>query len=193
MRPSVSEVGHKIWVLYNDFIYQLSKYNVNILPIHQNDYNLIISDISKCDGIILQGGDLLTDYDLKLVKYLYKNDIPTLGICLGMQVMGNVLGGKLISCKYHHEKNEYSHFISVKVDSKLYSLFKEKKLLVNSRHKSCLSIDDNYVSAYSMDNVVEAIEDKNKKFFLGVQWHPENLYNDKYTDRLLISFIESCK
>jgi len=26
----------------------------------------------------------------------------------------------------------------------------------------------------SDDNIIEGIEDSNKKFFLGVQWHPES-------------------
>lgn len=38
-------------------------------------------------GIILQGGDNLYEIDKKIVKYLYDKDIPTLGICLGMQIM----------------------------------------------------------------------------------------------------------
>ena len=44
--------------------------------------------------------------------------------------------------------------------------------------------------AYSEDNILEAIEDKNKKFFLGIQWHPESLLEDIYSKRLFDYFIE---
>ena len=32
------------------------------------------------------------------------------------------------------------------------------------------------VSATAPDGVVEAVEDPSKRFFVGVQWHPENFY-----------------
>jgi len=44
--------------------------------------------------------------------------------------------------------------------------------------------------AYSEDNVLEAIEDKNKKFFMGIQWHPESLMEDTYSRRLFDYFIK---
>ena len=43
--------------------------------------------------------------------------------------------------------------------------------------------------AYSEDNILEAVEDKNKKFFLGIQWHPESLLEDIYSKRLFDYFI----
>lgn len=45
--------------------------------------------------------------------------------------------------------------------------------------------------AYSEDGIIEAIEDKNKRFFIGVQWHPESLMEDRYSDKLFSYFIET--
>ena len=45
--------------------------------------------------------------------------------------------------------------------------------------------------AYSEDGIIEALEDKTKKFFIGVQWHPESLLSDKYSIRLFDAFVES--
>ena len=47
------------------------------------------------------------------------------------------------------------------------------------------------ISATSEDNIPEAIEDKNKRFFIGVQWHPESLVDDVYSNRLFTAFIGS--
>lgn len=44
--------------------------------------------------------------------------------------------------------------------------------------------------AYSEDGIIEAIEDKTKKFFIGVQWHPETLINDKSSNKLFDEFIK---
>ena len=45
--------------------------------------------IELCDGIILPGGEKTFEYDTYVVNYCIKNDIPILGICLGMQIMAS--------------------------------------------------------------------------------------------------------
>ena len=35
----------------------------------------------------------------------------------------------------------------------------------------------NYISARSKDGLIEAVEIKNKKFIIGVQWHPETIFD----------------
>ena len=50
------------------------------------------------------------------------------------------------------------------------------------------------IDALSEDNVIEAIEVPNKKYIIGVQWHPESMISyDIVSKQLLDSFIESCK
>ena len=44
--------------------------------------------------------------------------------------------------------------------------------------------------AYSEDKVLEAIEDSSKKFFIGVQWHPESLMEDENSKKLFDYFIK---
>ena len=47
--------------------------------------------------------------------------------------------------------------------------------------------------AISSDNVVEAIESDNKKFFVGIQWHPENMYTYDLNSRKIFDyFIKVC-
>ena len=46
------------------------------------------------------------------------------------------------------------------------------------------------VCAVSEDNIIEAVEDPNKRFFLGLQWHPESL-KDKKNDLIFQNFIKS--
>ena len=148
--------------------------------------------IDECDGIILQGGSEMYPIDLEIVKYLYDRDISTLGICLGMQIMGVVINGELSSNSLisHKSNKKYVHSISIKEDSKLYSILNNNKIEVNSRHKDYLIKTDLDIGGYSDDDIIEAIEDKNKKFFVGVEWHPESL-NDEYSNKLFNSFVDS--
>lgn len=150
-----------------------------------SDYKKIIN---LCDGIIMQGGDDVLDFDLKVIDYVYRKNIPYFGICLGMQEAGIYLNGILDNTCSHY--NNY-HYIKVDKNSILYSILKQDKVLVNSRHKQFIKTTDAYISSTS--DVIESIEDKNKTFFLGVQWHPEDMFSYDYNSRLLFKyFINKC-
>ena len=45
------------------------------------------------------------------------------------------------------------------------------------------------ISSYSKDGLVESFELPNKKFVMGIKWHPELLVEDEYVDRLFKKFI----
>ena len=140
------------------------------------EFNKIKNIIDLCDGLILQGGSDYYDIDILITKYLYENNIPTLGICLGMQTMAMTFNGTMSEIANHNSKSKYVHSINIDKNSKLYNIIKKDKIFVNSRHNSYIINTDLDVSA--TNNVIEAIEDKNKKFFIGVQWHPESIMDE---------------
>ena len=102
------------------------------------------------------------------------------------------LGGSIkeINNFKHLSNNKYVHDINIDPLSKLYKIIKKDKIKVNSRHKDKIDNTSLEVVAYSSDGIIEAIEDKSKKFFIGVQWHPESL-NDENSDMLFTSFFNS--
>jgi len=142
----------------------------------KDEFFKVKSLIDMCDGFILQGGTIFYDVDLVIVKYLYEKNIPTLGICLGMQTMACLFNGKMDKIKNHYSLDKYVHTINIDEDSKLYSIIKENNILVNSRHHDYVTCTNLNVSSYS--DVIESIEDINKDFFIGVQWHPETLMDE---------------
>ena len=146
--------------------------------------------IDLCSGIILQGGSDYYDIDIIITKYLHKNNIPTLGICLGMQTMAMAFNGNMGDINNHKSDKLYVHNVDINKDSKLYDILKKDKIIVNSRHKSYIINTDLKVSGQA--NIIEAIEDNAKDFFIGVQWHPETLM-DENSILLFNNFFSSIK
>lgn len=149
--------------------------------INYNNNDSIDTDIlDLCDGIIIQGGSDIYKYHYNILEYAINKNIPVLGICMGHQVIGLYSTSKneddLIEIDNHMNK---LHDITINRDSILYKLFGDS-IKVNSRHLYKLDkVNEPFiVSAYSDDNVIEAIEyiDDNH-FVLGVQWHPEDMNN----------------
>ena len=172
-----------------DVIDVFLKYSVQVIliPIYF-PFSQVLHLVSLCDGIVLSGGDHFDVNDFLLVKYLYDENIPTLGICLGMQAIALSFGGEEINvCSDHYHG---IHEIFVKQSTLLHQILKEDHIIVNSRHKTGVIYSTLEVSAKSLEGIVEAIEDKSKKFFLGVEWHPESFANKK-SDLIFESFIKS--
>ncbi len=190
-RKYVSEEKHIIDIIYSDMQNAVIKNGGIPIGITLNsNYKKIIE---LCDGIIFQGGDDFEEFDFEVIKYLYEIDKPVLGICLGMQLIALSFGGTMIDIKNHKTKLKYSHKIKIKKESTLYNIFKNEVINVNSRHKSTVKGTSINISAISEDGVIEAIEAKDKKFFIGMQWHPESMidYDDKQ-NKVFEYFIQIC-
>lgn len=148
--------------------------------------------LNYCDGVIFQGGTNIYPYHYEILNYCINNNIPVLGICMGMQIFGlyanNQQEEDLIKIDNHYN-NE--HLIKIEKNSILYNLFGEC-INVNSRHKYMLEYINKpfIIGAKSDNNVIESIEwvDDNH-FVLGVQFHPEDMDN---MDKLYNYFIKEC-
>ena len=191
-RPVLSEEKHNMLGIYEDMcraVVNSGGIPIGIMPI-DNDISLI-----KLDGVIFQGGNEVEDYEKEYLKYAYDYDIPALGICLGMQTMGEMFNGVLYDIDGHKEVDKrYVHGMRIDKDSKLYKALKQDNVMVNSRHKSALINTQLRTTGISDDGVIEAIEAPNKKFFIGVQWHPESMITyDKVESSLFDYFIDICR
>lgn len=160
--------------------------------------NNLIAQLKLCDGIILQGGAETDNYESIIAKYCYDNDIPILGICAGQNNIARALGGSTyqISNPEKHDKSfdDYVHSISIDKNSKFYQIIKEDKMMVNSRHKrtikECPNLDK---VAFCEDGYADVIESKEKKFYIGLRFHPESLYHkDEKHNKIFEEFINAC-
>lgn len=162
----------------------------------EEEKDMIIKELSFCDGILLPGGFKIYKADEFIVQYAIDNDIPLFGICLGMQTMANYKRQFWVDKNeslIDHKTDGVTHSITINKESFLYSLLKKEKLVVNSRH-SYHVLPNEYFKATSVsdDNYIESIEMPGKKFVLGVQWHPESM-DDETSKILFETFIDACK
>lgn len=193
-RKDKSSEGNDIFYIHkniSDVIYHYGGLPIAILPSSLDQ----IDQLNKIDGFIMQGGDEYNSYDFKIIDYAYKNNVPMLGICLGMQAMAYYFDGKIedLDNLFHKQKKDYVHSITINHDSKLYDILKEDEINVNSRHKSYVKDTKLKIVARAHDNLIEAVEDSSKDFFIGVQWHPETIIHfDKNAETLIKAFLDSC-
>ena len=204
LRPDINGTNKDIFEIYDNFRRIIIDNNCipigiipNILDINnklkEEEINELINEIKRCDGIICQGGDDFYDYDKVIVKYAIENDIPILGICLGMQLMSSVYEDNitLLDNTYHNHK-DCNHDIVISKNSKLYDIIKKEKLKVNSFHKEHVLNSGIYeINAYSDDGVIEGIEYNNNTFNIGVQWHPERDMEKDYNKKLFEAYFEA--
>ena len=163
----------------------------------KDDLNKILN---MCDAILIPGGYRLYEYDYYICKYAFDNNIPLLGICAGMQAMSRVgYDNKNVLIdddNSHNIERKYAHDIIINKESLLYKIIGKELIKVNSYHKYKIECEGiNNICATSTDGkVIEAISNDNVKFFLGVQWHPEKLFDiDENSKKIFKFFIDSAK
>ncbi len=130
-------------------------------------------------------------FERTLMTDALQRDLPTLGICAGMQVMAVARGAtiyddiaKELDCAVDHlnEKpaEEPAHTVTVKDGTRLHQITGLSEIAVNTAHNEALrDIPEGIVvSARAPDGIVEAIELPDRRFAIGVQWHPEFFIED---------------
>lgn len=165
----------------------------------QQEKQNMISQINLCDGIILFGGSNSDAYEMWVAKYCYDNDIPILGICAGHNNLIRGIGGKtkkVANPEIHNQPDvDYVHSIKIDKSSNFYNFVNTENMKVNSRHKNMIDkINNLTVAAYDEYGNIEVTEDKTKRCFLGMRFHPESLYlKDKLHNQIFKKFIDICK
>lgn len=145
-----------------------------------------------------------TDFEIKLLKLSIEKKMPVLGICGGHQLINVYFGGNLYqdipsqySEKINHKQSTPSdipyHKIEIHPSTRLSRISSINSTVVNStHHQSIKKIGSGLkISAVAEDGVIEAIESNGDDFIVGVQWHPERIYNkDSCSKNILTEFIK---
>ncbi len=177
--------------------------------------------LDLCHGLLLTGGgDPATEqfgcptdsrarridpdrqaFELALLECAAQNtDLPVLGVCLGIQLMALHAGGginqylpdTLDNAGLHDQNNP--HAIRFLVHN---SVLPPSDGMVISSHRQAVTHPGNMRTvAVADDGVIEAIDRTDRRFFLGVQWHPERDVKNQWPslNRLLIqAFVDAAR
>ena len=121
-----------------------------------------------------------------LIREALELDLPILAICRGLQILNVEHGGTLLQhlepVERHRQrpkdKSLNAHSIDIMPGKVLARIAgSELRREVNSRHHQSIARvgEGLIVSARDpQDGVIEAIERPDRRFVVGVQWHPEN-------------------
>jgi putative glutamine amidotransferase len=182
-----------------------------LLP-YRIDHALIPEIVDRLQGLLFSGGNDLDPvlygesyhpkavpidpdrqrFELALMAEVERRRMPTLGICLGSQVMNVYRGGSLnqflpdiprhAAIEHRNLDRAYPrHGILLEPESIATQVIGHREVDGNTAHKqSVKSVGRGLrVTATSPDGVIEGIEDPTFPLFLGVQWHPERLHDEK--------------
>jgi putative glutamine amidotransferase len=125
--------------------------------------------------------------EIALVQRAIERDMPVLGICRGMQVMNVALGGTLAQhlpdeLGHEHHRPNLGTFDGsdhqVRLTDGSLAALAAGELIHNTKshhHQGVEAVAEGFeVTGYSiLDDLPEAIEAPDRRFVLGVQWHPE--------------------
>lgn len=210
-----------VFTTYVDSIRKAGAIPVMIPPQPENAAQIV----EEMDGLVLAGGD---DCDpsaygevrhpsvdpmdprrqaneVSLARAARDRGIPTLGICLGMQVMNVAAGGTLIQDipselqtdidHVSEPSDRHRHDVMVEKGTKLANIVGDRELNVNSSHHQAIRTVGKglRVTAQAPDGVIEGLEDDAHPFYLGVQWHPEDMPNEKSASALFGAFIDAAR
>ena len=181
--------------------------------------------VASLDGILLAGGDdcdpslygeerhpscetmdlRRQENELALARAARERGIPTLGICLGLQMMNVAAGGTLIqdiASSVDTEINHASepddrnrHDVLVETGTKLAGVVGAGEHQVNSSHHQAIGhvAPGLRVTALAPDGIVEGLEDPALPFYVGVQWHPEDMTGEQDATTLFGAFVEAAR
>lgn len=142
--------------------------------------------------------------ELSVLARAWSNDTPVLAICRGAQLMNVAHGGTIHmvvrnayrNARYPHHPLAHALFrkrVLVTRNSLMGRIVGADEIMVNSLHRQSIDAIGKglEVTAFEANGVIQAIEDRSRRFYIGVQFHPELLFHRAVYRRLFRAFIGS--
>lgn len=183
---------------YDSFTYNLvhlvEKITGNLPTVFRND-EISVEEVGAYDLIMLSPGPGIPDEAgiLKKIIKSYAGKIPIFGVCLGLQAITEVFGGKIINLEsvFHGVATE---MIVLKKDAVIFKDIPEK--FTAARYHSWVASNDNFPDELLITAVDEAgsiMALQHREFVLSaVQFHPESILTD-VGEQIVRNFITSLK
>jgi putative glutamine amidotransferase len=199
-----------------------------LLP-HTHDHEVRLEMIAGLDGLLIPGGDDVDpklygqvrspkthvmdstrqDFDLAMLALAEQRNMPTLGICLGCQLMNVQRRGSLYqSIKQEFPESQINHAtiaganatnsafhdVTLRPGTQLMAIYGKQHVETNSRHRQAIQqLGQGLVAtAFASDGILEAVEDPTLHFWIAVQWHPENLVGTVH-EKLFAALVNAAR
>jgi putative glutamine amidotransferase len=198
-----------------------------LIPILDDD-NRLRAIYERLDGIVFPGGaDIAPEEygeqpignvniieaprdrtELTLARWAFADNLPTLGICRGQQVLNVALGGTLYQDLRHQGVTDVEHSdadgrvrtamihrVRLDPNSRLAQLIDQTSIEVNSLHHQAVKTiaPQLKVTGTSEDGVIESLESGDRRFLIAVQWHPEEIDEIPWVRRLFQGFADAAQ
>lgn len=208
--------------LYVDAVQRAGGSAILLPPPTETTKDYINRILAMVDGVIISGGgdidpqqyggnrehpavsgcDTERDtYEIALTRALAeRNDIPTLCVCRGMQVLNVAMGGTMTEhipdiqeTDIHRDKGGLwtQHDIQVEAESQLAAIMGADCVTTFSgHHQAVKQIGEGLrVTASAPDGIIEGLQLYGHPWFVGVQWHPEKSAADDVTQQRLFDAL----
>jgi putative glutamine amidotransferase len=131
--------------------------------------------------------------EVTLTRWAIQDDKPAFSICRGIQVVNVALGGSLIQDiptqwpapntlehrghKIGAARDEVLHPVCVELNCRLASIIGAGDVGTNSFHHQAVGRvgEGLVITSRAPDGIIESVEAPDKRWFVGVQWHPEEM------------------
>jgi putative glutamine amidotransferase len=178
----------------------------------------IAGQLATCSGFVFTGGDdprleafggtshpkitplhpLRQEYELALLAALESQPRkPVLGICLGMQLMCLRAGGTMDQFMPETTPTHARHWGADHVVTPTHasqSCIRLSAGTVHSKHKQAIiATGAMQAIATSDDGVIEAAAHPGRRFYVGVQWHPERTEDAAMGQAIFDQLIAACR
>lgn len=131
------------------------------------------------------------DIEIALARWTLEDDKPMFAICRGIQVVNVALGGSLIQDipsqydqRIEHRgsaigaaRDQVLHEVCIEPGARITEIFGAGNVGVNSFHHQAIKAmgDGLLVTSRAQDGIIESVELPGRRYYLGVQWHPEDM------------------
>jgi gamma-glutamyl-gamma-aminobutyrate hydrolase PuuD len=121
--------------------------------------------------------------ELALLEAALARDMPVLAVCRGSQILNVARGGDLMQHlpevvgddKHKHTPGAFAdHDVTLEQGTRIASLLGDRVPVKSHHHQGFGRVGRGLrVAAHAEDGTIEAVEDPERRFALGVLWHPE--------------------
>lgn len=166
-----------------------------------DDADLVAAALARCDAMVLLGGgdvcphsygedetarlygvnEDLDRFEMAAIRAAIADDVPTLAVCRGHQMLNVALGGTLIQhLDTTDDHRDVMHDVRLDAGCLAAEAMGTTSPSVHSFHHQAIAriADDLSIVGRHHDGTIEAVQHRTASWVVGVQWHPEDTADD---------------